>query len=86
MKSKFKTYSFWMSVCAAVVLLLNNLGNAFGFSFDNEVFTAIVDSVCGVLVVFGILTMSKNDKEDDENKIEQQNTDDDKIEQDDKKM
>lgn len=63
MKNKFKTYSFWMSVCAAVVLVINNLAKAFGFSFDNEVFTQIIDSVCGVLVVFGVLTISKKDKE-----------------------
>lgn len=61
-KNKFKSYSFWMSVCAAVVLVVNNLAKAFGFSFDNQIFTATVDSVCGVLVVFGVLTMTKSDK------------------------
>ena len=66
-----------MSVCAAVVLLLNNLGRAFGFSFDNEIFTAVVDSICGVLVVFGVLSMSKSDKKDDK-----QNAENDKDEQD----
>lgn len=57
MKGKFKNYSFWMSVAGAVVLLLNNLGKVFGFSVDNEAFCSIVDGVCGVLVVFGVLTM-----------------------------
>ena len=78
MKNKFKSYSFWMSVCASVVLVLNNFGRAFGFSFDNEIFTSIVDSICGVLIVFGILTMSKENeninKKDDENiEIRQKN-------------
>lgn len=76
MKNKFKSYSFWMSVCAAVVLVINNLAKTFGFSFDNQNFTTIVDSVCGVLVVLGILTMPKekndNTQQDDfENKIEE---------------
>jgi len=61
-KNKFKSYSFWMSVCASVVLVINNLAKAFGFNFQSDVFTATVDSVCGVLVVLGILTMSKKDK------------------------
>lgn len=59
MKEKFKSYSFWLSVTGAVILLLNNLGKAFGFTVDNEIIYSIVDAVCGVLVVFGVLTMNK---------------------------
>ena len=60
MKNKFKNYSFWISVTGAVVLLLNNLGKIFGFSVNNEAIFSVVDGVCGVLVVFGVLTMNKN--------------------------
>ena len=63
MKNKFRTYSFWMSVCAAVVLIINNVAKVAGFSFDNETFMAIIDGICGVLVVFGVLTMNKSDNE-----------------------
>ena len=77
MNKKYKDYSFWMSVSAAVVLVINNLAKAFGFKFDNEIFTQIVDSVCGVLVVLGILTMSTKDKKqnDDSQKNTEQNKD-----------
>ena len=66
MKEKFKNYSFWISVAGAVILLLNNLGKIFGFTVDNEAIFSIVDGVCGVLVVFGVLTMP-NKKSDDAN-------------------
>ena len=63
MKDKFKNYSFWISVTGAVILLLNNLGKVFGFSVNNEAIYSIVDGVCGVLVVFGVLTINKTKKD-----------------------
>jgi uncharacterized membrane protein len=65
MKEKFRSYSFWISVTGAVILVLNNLGKAFGFSVDNESILSIIESICGVLVVFGILTMPKGDSSTD---------------------
>lgn len=62
MKEKFKSYSFWMSVSAGVVLVINNIGKVFGFSISNEVVTEIVDSVCGVLILFGVLSMNNKDE------------------------
>ena len=62
MKDKFKNYSFWISVTGAVLLLVNNLGKIFGFNVNNEAVYSIVDGVCGVLVVFGVLTMNKSKK------------------------
>ena len=74
MKDNFKNYSFWISVTGAVLLLLNNLGKIFGFSVNNEAVYSIVDGICGVLVVFGILTMNKSKNSadiDDENLLDQ---------------
>ncbi|MGN1222215.1 MAG: hypothetical protein ACI4TT_03180 [Christensenellales bacterium] len=74
MKDNFKNYSFWISVTGAVLLLLNNLGKVFGFSVNNEAVYSIVDGVCGVLVVFGILTMNKSKNSanlDDESLIDE---------------
>jgi len=59
MKEKMKSYSFWMSVTGAVVLLLNNLGKIFGFAVSSEQVVSVVDGICGILVIFGILTMPK---------------------------
>lgn len=64
MKDKLKNYSFWISVTGAVLLLINNLGKIFGFSVNNEAVYSIVDGICGVLVVFGVLTMNKSKKTD----------------------
>ena len=78
MKNKLKSYSFWMSVCAAVILVVNNIGEVFGFKIDSEITTKIVDSICGVLILFGIISISK--KPSDE-KPEETNTDDDNSKQ-----
>lgn len=50
-----------MSVSGAVVILINKIGQIFGFSVDSEIFNGIVDSICGVLIVFGIITLSKGE-------------------------
>lgn len=52
-----------MSVTASVILVLNNLGDVFGFAVQSEAVTKIVDSICGVLILFGVLTMSKPKEE-----------------------
>ena len=88
MKNKFRTYSFWMSVCAAVVLVINNLAKVFGFSFDNDIFTATVDSICGVLLVLGVLTMKRGnqnsevDNSDEDEDIKNGNQEDHGIKKD----
>lgn len=66
MKEKFKSYSFWMSVTAAVILVINNIGKVLGFEVDGKVVTQIVDSICGVLILFGVITMAKTKKTDED--------------------
>lgn len=70
MKDKLKSYSFWMSVSAAVVLVVNNIGKHFGFYVDNDIIAEIVDSICGVLILFGVLTMTKEEKKSNEENIQ----------------
>ena len=77
--NKFKSYSFWLSVAGAVVLVINTFGEILGFSIDGEIATKIVDSVCGVLVLFGIITMPK-DKNDADTKIDNTNNSSNKDE------
>ena len=60
-----------MSVAAGVILVLNNLGNVLGFYVESEAVLAIVDSICGVLILFGVITMPKSKSEtEDENQEE----------------
>lgn len=58
---KIKTTGFWISLCSAVVLLIQTIANAFGFKFDAQYVNEIVTSVCGVLVVIGVLIPSKTE-------------------------
>ena len=50
--NKFRTVSFWMSLCGAVVILLTTLGIRIDADYVNEVVTAL----SGVLVLLGVLT------------------------------
>lgn len=56
LKDKIKNYGFWMSLTAAVILVLQTLGQVFGFSVNDQAITSIVTSVCGMLIVLGIIS------------------------------
>ena len=63
MKKNFKSYSFWTALAGAVVVLLNALGDLFGFSVDNDLVKGLIMAVAGLLVVLGIVTMPNKDEE-----------------------
>ena len=71
---KFRSYSFWISLSGAIILLINALGRAFGFSIENQLVEDIVLSIAGVLVVLGLVTMDvkPNDEEKEENNDEKE--------------
>lgn len=57
LKSKIKSYNFWVSLGSAVLLLLNLLGRQFNFSIDECLYNDILTAICGILVILGIITM-----------------------------
>lgn len=59
---RFKTYAFWVSLSSAIVILLQSLGKLFGFSIDSGTIESVIMSICGVLVVLGIVTMDETKK------------------------
>ena len=61
MKNKIKSYGFWTALAGAVVVLVNVLGQMFGFSVDNEIITNVIMAIAGVLVVLGVVTMPKGE-------------------------
>lgn len=63
MKDKIKSYSFWTALSGAVVVLLQALGDCFGFSIQSEVVSGIIMAIAGVLVVFGVVSMPKSSSE-----------------------
>lgn len=80
MKDKIKSYSFWTALSGAVVVLLQALGDCFGFSIKSEVVSGIIMAIAGILVVFGVVSMPKgsNDSKADENTTEDDNEDQNK--------
>ncbi len=66
---KFKSYGFWTALAGAIVVLINSIGKCFGFAVEEEIITNIVMAVAGVLVVFGVVSMPKDENEE---KTEQQ--------------
>ena len=54
--NRFKTYAFWLALSSAVVILVQSLGNLFGFEIESSVIENVIMSICGVLVVLGIVT------------------------------
>lgn len=72
---KYQTTGFWISLTGAVLLVLQNLGEAFGFKIDSNLVNTIVSSICGVLVVVGVLIPTKTTKNANEivNENEQNN-------------
>ena len=81
MKDKFKSYSFWTALSGAVVVLLQALGDCFGFSIQSELVSGIIMAIAGVLVVFGVVSMPKNsDNKTDDNTTEEAQSKEDEAE------
>ncbi len=54
--NKLKSYSFWISVGGAIGLVIQSFARAYGFAFDEAIINDIVTSICGLLVVFGVIS------------------------------
>lgn len=81
---KIKSYSFWVSLSASIVLLLNAIGNAFGFKIEEKIVNDVVMSLAGVLVVLGVVSMNGASHKYDEKTGEgEEKTDDSAGEKDD---
>ena len=55
LKDRIKTYSFWVSLSSAIFLLLKLLGQQFNFRVDEGLFSDIFTTLCGILVILGII-------------------------------
>ncbi len=73
MKNKIRSYGFWTALAGAVVVLLNAIGSACGFTVDNQLVTDIIMAVAGLLVVLGVVSMPKGESKNEEVQ-EDQNT------------
>ena len=74
MKQRIKTYKFWVSFSAALIIFLKALGKVFQFDIDDQVVDGVVMGFCGLLVVLGIVTKDE-EKPDEQNQNEQSEND-----------
>lgn len=57
LKTKVKSYSFWVSLASAVILILKLVGQKFGFSVDEGLISDLFTSLCAILVITGIIVV-----------------------------
>lgn len=66
MKQKLKSYTFWVALVSAIILVIEEVCKLFGWGVDVGIIENIMLSICGVFVVLGIITKS-NSKSENEN-------------------
>ena len=57
LKEKIKSYSFWVSLTSAIILILKILGNRFGFVVDESMISDLFTALCSILVLMGIIVV-----------------------------
>ena len=70
LKNKIKSYAFWVALSSAVVILVQSIGKLFGLNVEGGIIENVIMSICGVLVVLGIVTKSDN-AEDNKSVVEE---------------
>lgn len=63
LKTIISDYGFWTGLSAAVIMFATSISKACGVSIDNKVIEDIIMSVCGILVVFGIVSIPPTKKQ-----------------------
>jgi len=57
LREKIKSYSFWVSLASAVILILKVLGSRFGFQVDETMISDLFTALCSILVLLGIIVV-----------------------------
>jgi len=52
-KPMYKTYSFWLGLSSALLLLIQTIGEPLGLNINEAQYMAIVNAVLGIFVVLG---------------------------------
>ena len=77
-KDRIKSYSFWTALSAGVVVFAQAIAKCFGLQIQEELISDIIMSICGLLIVFGVVTMpKKNDTTEEKNNGEENNLNND---------
>jgi len=57
---KINTYSFWVSLSSALLIIVQAVGKPLGLEVDTEVYMSVINSVLGVFVLVGIVPKTTN--------------------------
>ena len=68
----FKSYGFWTAFAGAVVILVNSLGQLFGFSIESKLIENVILAFAGVLVALGVVSMEKGKSDPEKEQIPQE--------------
>ena len=60
----YRSYGFWVSVIAAVILVLKSILNGYGIKIEEKYLSDIADGVLGLLIVLGVIAAPKAPKDD----------------------
>lgn len=82
----FKSYGFWTAFAGAVVILVNALGELFGFKIESKLIENVIMAIAGVLVALGVVSMgtkkeSEETQKDEMQKQTEENTDQQKTDE-----
>ncbi len=69
-KARLKTYSFWVSLASAILLLFQSIAKPLGLHIDEIVYMSVVNSALGVFVVLGIISHPSQNLVDKENSMQ----------------
>lgn len=65
-KNQIKSYSFWLAVASACLLLLQAVGKPLGLNVNEDMYMSVVNAILGVFVLFGIIAPTAVVSKDDE--------------------
>ena len=72
--TQLKSYSFWLGISSALLLLVQTIGEPLGLEINEEVYMSIINAVLGVFVVLGIISNPANQKTASTEITEEQDT------------
>lgn len=69
---KFNNYGFWTSIAAGAVFVVGAVQKILGVEIEAKILADIIMGIAGVLVVFGVVKMPKENQAEIDEEIEQE--------------
>ena len=62
MDKKYKSFSFWLSLFSAILILIQSVLKPLGLQISEDVYMSIVNSLLGIFVVLGFISKPQDDE------------------------